>query len=504
MSEVINEVVPLAVEQDAAEMEDMLSPVAAPAHPRTIEPHADEVAHRPLDGAAADVEVVATEIVVAQAVLVLGEMLGDLEDLRSLRFGAGAGLRDALVGARQLVENTVGAAAPTELSGTSCHPTCQVGRAFWVQASTGVPELLGDVVPVEARLGVGEDARLQLPDRLGAVGNEQRALGPVATLLGFDLEPGEQRGVTFEGGAQALGDWALATLVGGAQRVDHTDEGDLGVLALVALLAARTDAVAAATATPVASSAVAWLAWLSPAFALGRIDHRYAAAIDLDDEDVAVIGRRRSGLEEPTRLGADRVDHAQDRALARRPLAEAVKGRARGGERHLRGQPRHGDHGAEAEATHQAQRAIDRQIARTATTIGAPPARPREGNLAETCPDLGAGGTPRIQDEVHTLVSVLHRPWPRSLPRQEQRDGAASQREHCGPQLLLDDCERARSVGVGNRLHTRACPLDVAAQHLHTRHRGSSRRVSRLGRGDICRERAPLRNSAHVSDRDSS
>ena len=100
----IDEVVPLAVEQDAAEMEDVLGAVAAPSHPRTIEAHPDEVAHGALDRAAADVEIVATEIVVAQAVLVLGEMLGDLEELAPLGLGAGAGLRDALVGARQLVE----------------------------------------------------------------------------------------------------------------------------------------------------------------------------------------------------------------------------------------------------------------------------------------------------------------------------------------------------------------------------------------------------------------
>lgn len=54
-----DEIVPLAVEQDAAEMEDVLGAVAAPAHPRTIEAHPDEVAHRPLDRAAADVEIVA-------------------------------------------------------------------------------------------------------------------------------------------------------------------------------------------------------------------------------------------------------------------------------------------------------------------------------------------------------------------------------------------------------------------------------------------------------------
>jgi hypothetical protein len=52
-----------------------------------------------------------------------------------------------------------------------------------MEASADLPELLDDMEPVEAGLGLGEVARLKLPDGVGTIGEEQGALGAVAALL---------------------------------------------------------------------------------------------------------------------------------------------------------------------------------------------------------------------------------------------------------------------------------------------------------------------------------
>jgi len=56
------EVVPLAVEENAAEVHHQLGPFSPPTHPRAVEAKADEVAYRALDGASADVEVITPQL----------------------------------------------------------------------------------------------------------------------------------------------------------------------------------------------------------------------------------------------------------------------------------------------------------------------------------------------------------------------------------------------------------------------------------------------------------
>jgi hypothetical protein len=115
-------------------MEHVLGTVAAPSHPWTVEAHADQVAHRSLDGATSDVEVVAAQSVVVHAVLVFGEMLADLLELVSLDLGAGPGLGDAVVGGGQRAENVTGSAPAAKLADTSPDPCGQLGRTFDVEA----------------------------------------------------------------------------------------------------------------------------------------------------------------------------------------------------------------------------------------------------------------------------------------------------------------------------------------------------------------------------------
>ena len=86
-------------------MEYVLGSVSAPPHSRAIEAHTDQVAHGSLDGAAADVEVVTTKVVVVETALVLGQMLADLAELVALGLGAGAGLGDVPLGGGQRIED---------------------------------------------------------------------------------------------------------------------------------------------------------------------------------------------------------------------------------------------------------------------------------------------------------------------------------------------------------------------------------------------------------------
>jgi hypothetical protein len=53
---------PLAVEQDAAQVQHQFGAFSAPAHPRAVQPQADEIAHCTLDGPCVDVEVVCAEL----------------------------------------------------------------------------------------------------------------------------------------------------------------------------------------------------------------------------------------------------------------------------------------------------------------------------------------------------------------------------------------------------------------------------------------------------------
>jgi len=68
LSKMRGEVIPLAVEENAAQVEHMLGAASAPSHPRTIEPHTDEVADSAFARTGADLEIATAEFVVGHAV----------------------------------------------------------------------------------------------------------------------------------------------------------------------------------------------------------------------------------------------------------------------------------------------------------------------------------------------------------------------------------------------------------------------------------------------------
>src|SRR5580692_7996914 len=89
--EVSDEVIPLAVEQDASQVQDHLGTVPSPAHAGPVEAYADQVADGALDDAGADVEVLPPQAVVAHADSVLAEVGGGLLQDVSAVLVAGTG-----------------------------------------------------------------------------------------------------------------------------------------------------------------------------------------------------------------------------------------------------------------------------------------------------------------------------------------------------------------------------------------------------------------------------
>lgn len=248
-----------------------------------------------------------------------------------------------------------------------------------------------DVNPVDAGLSLGEVLRLEVPDRVGAVGEEQRALATIATLGRLAGEPLEQCGVTLEGGAQPLVDRPFAGAIGHRlERVDHADERDLGVLALVAFGTARALPQSTPTAATTPLGARLLHVWALTKLQLGRVHVRRATSIDLNEHDVTIVGRSRRILEKLARLAPDGVDHAEHGALRRRPLTELRERRTCVGERHLCAQPRHGHYRRQAEPAAEPERTIDRAIACRAPPANATPNRTLEDHLAESCADLVA------------------------------------------------------------------------------------------------------------------
>lgn len=94
------ELVPLTVQQGAAEVEHVLRAASAPAHSRVVESHPDEVADGTFNRTRGDIEIVAAKHVVAHAMAMLAEVREDGEHLLALALVAGPGLRDGSVGGR--------------------------------------------------------------------------------------------------------------------------------------------------------------------------------------------------------------------------------------------------------------------------------------------------------------------------------------------------------------------------------------------------------------------
>src|SRR6266545_2732081 len=477
-------------------MKEALGATEAPAHPRSIEAYADEVAHGALCGACADVEILPAQVPIAQAALVLDQVLEDFVEAIALALVVWTGLWDRGVGVAQRFDD--GKDSPlAQPSSLLADPSTQLFGALGVDALARGPELLDDVVPVQTHLRVGEVDLLKTPDMLRAISKEHCLLLAVATLERLAVQPYEERFVALEGRDEPLVDGSLDALGSAAQGVDDADDRQFGVLALVAFCAPLARMLTSAKAASVAPCTVKSLVWASSSLVLGLGDHRRAAPVDLHHEDLTVVVGRGKLFEERARMIANRVDHTQSGARARSPLVRLAKRVARRGERHLSAQPCHGEHHAKAETGAQAELAVDRQVTRAPADATAN--RSRERDLPEARAQLaGALAAPNVAS---TVMLVVDGSKLRCLLRQELPNQRSPECEEQRPQPPLERVERPRFLRFGptDRIGERL--LDVTTHMNNTAfHRGSSFKYlnSQL---DICRERAPKFNLHLASDR---
>src|SRR6266511_2579529 len=410
----------------------------------------------------------AAQVPIAQAALVLDQVLEDFVEAIALALVVWTGLWDRGVGVAQRFDD--GKDSPlAQPSSLLADPSTQLFGALGVVALARGPELLDDVVPVQTHLRVGEVDLLKTPDMLRAISKEHCLLLAVATLERLAVQPYEERFVALEGRDEPLVDGSLDALGSAAQGVDDADDRQCGVLALVAFCAPLARMLTSAKAASVAPCTVKSLVWASSSLVLGLGDHRRA----------------------------NRVDHTQSGARARSPLVRLAKRVARRGERHLSAQPCHGEHHAKAETGAQAELAVDRQVTRAPADATANRSRQRDLPAARALM-AGALAAPNVAS---TVMLVVDGSKLRCLLRQELPNQRSPECEEQRPQPPLERVERPRFLRFGptDRIGERL--LDVTTHMINTAfHRGSSFKYlnSQL---DICRERAPKFNLHLASDR---
>jgi len=201
-------------------------------------------------------------------------------------------------------------------------------------------------------------------------------------------------------------------------------------------------------------------------------DHGRAPAVDLDNQDFAiVVGHRPSGsVEKAAGRCADRVDHAQRRPGARRPLMKLGKeapGIAKG---QHRAELRDGRHGAQAEAAAQPQLTIYGQIGSTTATQRTTD-WPRKPDFAEARADVCVAARGCVQRIACTIMLVSGGARPARRTRQEQPHQRTTQGKQRRPQLRLRGRQRHFLAlrDRGRRLH---CALDLSARKLDTARHG--------------------------------
>lgn len=150
-------------------MEEHLGAVASPSHARSVEAHADEVAHGALDGTRADVEIVLPEVGIDHSVLMLREVLMCGQQAIATALVAGPGLGDRTMCGGDGVERELHVSA-TKASLLLVDPRAPLARALGMQASGGRPQVLDYMPPIDAGLGKREELLLEPPDVLAAVG----------------------------------------------------------------------------------------------------------------------------------------------------------------------------------------------------------------------------------------------------------------------------------------------------------------------------------------------
>ena len=449
----------------------ILGAVASPSHAGSIEAEADEVAHGALDRTGADVEVVATQRRVRHPLLVRREVLEDGEQSLATALVPGAGLRDRVVRRGHVFEH-VGDLATSQLAQLLGDPLPKWRAALRMETTSSLPELFGDVVPVDARHSLREIDLLVSPDVIGAVGEKEAALATVTATLGVYGEPAKERLVAFEGRDEALVDGSLPSVARRPESVDHADESNFGVLALVTLLAARPRMFASTQTATVSFRSLRLPSPLTASRVLRRGDHRCAATVDLDHEDFSVVIGRSVRVEKAASFGADSVDHAQRRTRARCPLVKLSEQATRRPERHQRAELYDRRHRPEAEARAHAELAIDGKVSTTTTADRAPDGS-YERDLAEPRADLAPTPRVRVERESPAVVLVGQGSRTGSVSHEKQGHNRTPEVKQRRPKLSLDrsKCRRVLRFRASTNALDRA--LDISSGALDSRRHGA-------------------------------
>src|SRR5258708_40225239 len=112
-------------------MKQALGATSAPAHARSVEAYADEVAHGALGGSGADVKILPAQIAIAHAALVLDQVLEDSVEALALALVVRTCLWNRCVGVAQSFDD--GKDSPlAEPIGLLADPSTQLFRALAV------------------------------------------------------------------------------------------------------------------------------------------------------------------------------------------------------------------------------------------------------------------------------------------------------------------------------------------------------------------------------------
>src|SRR5580658_6635440 len=473
-------------------MEDGLGAVAAPTHAGSVEAHTHEVAHGAFDNAAADRQVLASELLVAHPSCVLGEVVDDLLEDFTAVLVARAGDRCGVEQRHELpedLEDLAGSERLLPLRDPRVELIALAVCATTDRFSSG-PELLDSVEPVEALQGFWEKLLLEVPEHLGAVRQEQdlgEFLRAVPALFRFVTQPREERAIALEGRVDVLVDRAFELAVRiPLERVDGANRRDLRVLRLLSRSSSRPRVLSALRAPCMTPVARLRRAWLRSSSVLSAGDRWSALAVGFDDEDLAIVLGSGGLFEEGPCLLPGRIDHPQHRARARAPTEQAPKERPRLRERHHRAEPsEERDHG-QREPGRQSKLPHQRQVAHTAGRVHPLPGGLQDLDLAESRADLcGLAARDLVPA---SLVLVASRTRLRGPTRQEQPHDGSRQTQASGPNLFLH-LRRSPLGPLAERDDPAHSSLDFVACLLDSPHRGlrcggrvSQPRLSTFGR----------------------
>jgi len=216
-----------------------------------------------------------------------------------------------------------------------------------------VPQLLHHMAHIQGEDGLGEQGFQVLLQPLGSIQDDLHRLGrvrPEAALGRFASRPPRGRGAALERGPHFLVDRPMQLAVSGTpQRVHHHHHHFLAVLALIPFFPAFLGTPRSTLGLAAMPLTTARTARLVPASAplLGQLrvgGRRRTLAVDLNHQDLAVVGGCRQLLHEGGRLPTQTQHHLLDGLGGRRPPQQRLAHQPRGGETHARGQAPHQMH----------------------------------------------------------------------------------------------------------------------------------------------------------------